>query len=57
MGRLDPNSLVLPAAIIILATLAVISGYRLEISRDGLRFETNPTTVGEPIKTGAANFR
>ncbi len=41
MKRLDPNSLIIPAAIIILAVLAVISGYRLEISQDGLRFETN----------------
>lgn len=42
MNRLDPNGLVVPAAIIILAVLAVISGYRLEIGHDGLRFENAP---------------
>jgi hypothetical protein len=41
MNRLDPNGLIIPASIIVLALLAVISGYRLEISQDGLRFETN----------------
>lgn len=45
MNQLDPNVLVVPAAIIILAVLAVISGYRLEIGHDGLRFETNTSTV------------
>lgn len=45
MHRLDPNGLIIPAAIIILALLAVVSGYRLEISQGGLRFETNLTAA------------
>ena len=41
MNRLDPNRLIVPAAIIALALLAAISGYRLEISQGGLRFESS----------------
>lgn len=52
MNRLDPNRLVIPACIIILAMLAVISGYRLEISKTGLRFETNVTAVHRTCDDG-----
>jgi hypothetical protein len=40
MMRLDPNKLAALIALIILAFLAVISGYRLEIGASGLKFES-----------------
>jgi hypothetical protein len=52
MNRLDPNALIIPACIIILAMLAVTSGYRLEISKSGLRFETNVTAVRRACDDG-----
>jgi hypothetical protein len=52
MNRLDPNSLIIPATVIILALLAVISGYRLEISQDALRFETNLTATSRACNDG-----
>ncbi len=39
--RLNPNRLILPIAIIILAVLAISGGYRLEIGTGGLKFENN----------------
>lgn len=41
MKQLNPNGLIMAAVVVILAVLAVTSGYRLEISRSGLKFETN----------------
>lgn len=39
--RLDPNRLILVVALLILAGMAGAWNYRLEIGRDGLKFETN----------------
>jgi hypothetical protein len=52
MRRLDPNSLVIPMTIVILAVLAVISGYRLEIGQDSLRFEANPAAARQVCDNG-----
>lgn len=45
MQQLNPNNLLLAAVVVILAVLAVSYGYRLEISRSGLRFETSAAAV------------
>ena len=45
MQRLNPNNLLLAAVVIILAVLAVSYGYRLEINRDGLRFEMSAAAL------------
>jgi hypothetical protein len=45
MQRLNPNYLLFATVVVILAVLAVSYGYRLEIGRTGLRFETSPATV------------
>lgn len=39
--RLDPNRLILVLAVLILAGMAGAWNYRLEIGREGLKFETN----------------
>jgi hypothetical protein len=39
--RVDPNRLVLVVAVLILAGMAGAWNYRLEIGRDGLKFENN----------------
>jgi hypothetical protein len=52
MKPLDPNRLVIPVAVIILAVLAVISGYRLEIGQGGLRFETDAATAHQACADG-----
>jgi hypothetical protein len=39
--RLDPNRLIIVLAVLILAAMAGQWNYRLEIGRDGLKFETN----------------
>jgi hypothetical protein len=39
MARLDPNRLVTLIALLLLAILAVASGYRIEIGADGFKFE------------------
>lgn len=39
--RVDPNRLILVVAVLILAAMAGAWNYRLEIGRDGLKFETN----------------
>jgi hypothetical protein len=41
MKGVDPNRLILPVAVIILAALAIIANYRLEIGAGGLKFENN----------------
>ena len=43
--RLNPDKLILPIAIIILAVLAISSGYRLEIGAHGLKFEENAVAL------------
>lgn len=40
MTRIDPNKLAVLIAIVILALLATMSGYRLEIGANGLKFES-----------------
>jgi len=45
--RLNPNRLILPIAIIVLAVLAISSGYRLEIGVGGLKFEGNAVMAGK----------
>lgn len=37
----DPNRLIIVVAVLILAGMAVVWNYRLEIGRDGLKFENN----------------
>jgi hypothetical protein len=39
--RVDPNRLVLVVALLILAGMAGAWNYRLEIGRNGLKFENN----------------
>jgi len=45
MQQLNPNYLLIAAVVVILAVLAVSSGYRLEIGRTGLRFEMSAAIV------------
>jgi hypothetical protein len=47
MNRLDLNKLMLVLAIVCLAALAVMSGYRLEIGVSGLKLERNVTAAAE----------
>ncbi|WP_407194619.1 hypothetical protein [Bradyrhizobium sp. STM 3566] len=39
--RVDPNRLILVLAVIVLAGMAGAWNYRLEIGKEGLKFETN----------------
>ena len=41
--RVDPDRLILVLAVIILAGMAGAWNYRLEIGKEGLKFETNAT--------------
>jgi hypothetical protein len=41
MKGVDPNRLILPIAVIILASLAIAADYRLEIGTSGLKLENN----------------
>jgi hypothetical protein len=41
MKGVDPNRLILPIAVIVLAVLAITANYRLEIGATGLKFENN----------------
>jgi hypothetical protein len=41
MKGIDPNRLILPIAVIILASLAIAANYRLEIGTSGLKLENN----------------
>ncbi|MEH2560070.1 hypothetical protein V1286_007599 [Bradyrhizobium algeriense] len=43
--RVDPNRLILVLAVIILAGMAGAWNYRLEIGKEGLKFETNAAKV------------
>jgi hypothetical protein len=43
--RLDLNRLILVVAVLILAGMAGVLNYRLEIGRDGLKFENNIATA------------
>jgi len=52
--RLDPNRLVMVVAVLILAAMAGAWNYRLEIGRDGLKFENNLARVKQPV---AATYR
>jgi hypothetical protein len=45
MKGVDPNRLILPLAVIILAFLAITANYRLEIGAGGLKFENNTGLV------------
>lgn len=45
MTKLDPNKLVMVAAVLGLAALAAFSGYRLEIGTNGLKFENGQSQV------------
>jgi hypothetical protein len=44
--RVDPNRLILVLAVIILAGMAGALNYRLEIGKEGLKFETNAARAG-----------
>jgi hypothetical protein len=41
MKSVDPNRLIVPVAVVILALLAIVANYRLEIGTSGLKFENN----------------
>lgn len=43
--RVDPNRLILVLAVIILSGMAGAWNYRLEIGKEGLKFETNAAMV------------
>ncbi len=43
--RVDPNRLILVLAVIVLAGMAGAWNYRLEIGKEGLKFETNAARV------------
>jgi hypothetical protein len=45
MRGIDPNGLIIPLAVIILASLAIVANYRLEIGAGGLKFESNTGLV------------
>ena len=44
MTKIDPNRLIFVLLVIALASIAAVSGYRLEIAAIGLRFEENHPT-------------
>jgi hypothetical protein len=50
MKSVDPNSLILPAVVVILALLAVAANYRLEIGSSGLKFELNASLAASAKK-------
>jgi hypothetical protein len=50
MRGIDPNRLILPIAVIVLAVLAIAANYRLEIGATGLRFENNSSFAARVIQ-------
>jgi hypothetical protein len=50
VNRIDPNRLILVIAVVCLAVLAVVSGYRLEIGTSGLRLEKGSYASAENQK-------
>ncbi len=39
MSKLDPNKLTIVVGLVLIVFIAAMSGYRFEISADGLKFE------------------